>query len=120
MRLRPFGDRVLIQADDDSLMNLSETSRKAVESGTIVIPDMYEAGLKKSACFGIVLEVGNKCRSLKPGDRVAFARFSYENFECQTPRTRILKEIDDQNIHASKRKHNKKIHQCENSKSFFF
>ena len=94
MRLRPFGDRVLIQADDDSLINLSETSKKAIESGTIVIPDMYEGGLKKSACFGIVLEVGNKCRSLKPGDRVAFARFSYENFECQTPRTRILKEID--------------------------
>ena len=89
-----LGRKVIIKADENRLTGLSQSSREAIESGKLVLPETYEGALKKVADSGTVLSVGSECRyELKVGDRIYFSQFAYVNLN-EEERLRVLNEDD--------------------------
>lgn len=107
MTYKVFGNRVLIQVDDNKLQGLKQSSIEMIESGKLHIAEKYEGSLKKVADTGTVLELGNQyIGSLKVGDRVKISQFSFAEFpESNLPRTRIfdtrdvLAEVEEDKIY---------------------
>ena len=97
MHLKVLGRRVLIKPEPNEYVGVSSMVKDSLKSGLLVLPETSEAEIRKVSNTGTVIGIGQECKYVKVGEKVLYARFSFEKVEDCTNSLILVNEDD---IHA--------------------
>lgn len=97
MHLKAVGKKIVVKKDADEIMSDNPNVKKAIEEKKIIIPDIAEGLFNKTSAKGTIVSVGSEVRlPIKKGNRILFARFSFEKI-TEDGQYVVL---DERDIHA--------------------
>lgn len=105
--LKMVGRKVLVEEEPleatvDKASGLTKEVCDALSSGLLVLSDQSEYALMKYPFKGTVLAVGERCKWVKVGYRIHFAKLGYQRFEFRGKQFLVMHEDDVHGTYASK------------------
>src|SRR3990167_5752740 len=99
---KALNDIVIIAEDPmepeiDKRSGLNEDVVNSIKDGKLFIPETAQYALEKYPCRGLVMSAGSKCKHVKIGDRVIFARLGGQRMLENGKSYVSIREVD---IHA--------------------
>lgn len=97
--LKMVGRKVLVEEEAleitaDVGTGLTEDVVKMISAGNLVLPDEAKYAIEKFPFKGTVLSAGSKCKHVRVGDRIHFARLGVQRFQFQSKQYLVMHEED--------------------------
>lgn len=103
--LKVIGRKVLVEEEPIELTpdvgtGLTQEVVKMISEGKLVVPEDAKYAVEKFPFKGTVLSVGERCKHIKVGDRIHFARGGVQRFQHEGKQFLVMHEEDVHGTYA--------------------